>query len=322
MVNYKKYAEELIGNWETGQYEPQRETVQNVYQTNWNKLANDYNTLKDKLARNFSNAQTAYANTLGNIQGEGFNRMRNANIDLANRGLSNSGMVNLVTQADTQRKGEDVDKALASLLATNNASIEGLTKGVGALGQQQSKLASDLAGDLGGITKAEAASGQQYANLLASIGQGKAGRAASRAGSGKSKEDKNLEEMYRALGIVQTLNNDELSDEDKRFILTSQYDVDTEKSKNVVDVYNTNKQYNQTSDKIQNLQNRLDANLEWGNELADRGLNNDFEWLMTRFPTTLNQISRNSLNRRLTNEQNKLNNLTYQDLNELLYGRK
>lgn len=301
MASYKKYAEDLVGNWETGQYEPQRETIQNVYQTNWNKLINDYNTLKDKLARNFSNAQINYANTLGDVQNESFNRMRNANIDLANRGLSTSGVGNLVTQADTQRKGEDVDKALASLLATNNASIEGLTKGVTSLGQQESNLASDLAGDLGGITKAETSNAQQYANLLAGIGETARKRDLSKAGS-KSQDE--INELKRRMLIADTLESEDMTDDEKSKYLTIYLDVPAETAKQAVTAYANNKLIDTNKEKILNNIN-----------------------FMTKYLTSMGQnlpgnligtIKQNQINR----AQNEIKDKTYEDLYKILYGNK
>ena len=194
MASYKNYAENLIGNWEKDIYEPQKDVTKAIYQTNWDALTNNYNAVKDKLARNFNLARNEYANILDDVQNSSFNRMNNANIDLANRGLSGSGMLNLVTQGDTQLKGQTVDKALADLLSTNNASLEGLREGVIGLGEKQSKLASDLAGDIGRLTDADAANNQQYGGLLAGIAEGAAQRAASRAGSGSSRSAKKAKE--------------------------------------------------------------------------------------------------------------------------------
>ena len=195
MADYKKYAENLIGNWEKDIYEPQKQVTKDIYQTNWNKLTNDYNTVRDKLNRNFQLAREQYANTLNDVQNSSFNRMNNANIDLANRGLSSSGMLDLVSQADTQSKGEDVDKALASLLNTNNATLTGLSEGVMDLGSKQSELAGDLGTDMGKLTDADAANMQQYGGLLGSIGESAAGRASSRSGGGSSRLKKAEEEQ-------------------------------------------------------------------------------------------------------------------------------
>lgn len=317
MADYKKYAKNLIGNWETGQYEPQKQVTQDIYQTNWNKLSNDFSTLKDKLARNFENAQLEYSNVLDNVQNASFNRMRNANIDLANRGLTTSGIGDLMTQADIQAKGEDVDKALADLLAVNNASIEGLTQGVTNLGKKQSELAGDLAGDLGKLTEAEANAGQQYAGLLANIGEGAAQRALSRrnrgggSGSGKSKEDKDLDNMYRTLGIIQTLNDGSLSDDEKRIILTNQYDVNVNKSINAINSYNNNKLIEDTNSKMNKIKSSLPV---WG-----AAANSPYSQLGLKSLTNL--VNNYKINR-LNSLNDKISGLTYTDLNNLLFNKK
>lgn len=328
MANYKKYAENLIGNWEKDIYEPQKDVTKAIYQTNWDALTNNYNDVKDKLARNFELARNEYANILNDVQNSSFNRMNNANIDLANRGLSSSGMLNLITQGDTQSKGETVDKALSDLLNTNNASLEGLREGVIGLGEKQSKLAGDLAGDIGKLTDADAANNQEYGGLVAGLAQSAAQRAASRSGgsgsSKKSKEDKNLEEMYRTLGIIQTLNDDSLSDDDKRFILTSEYDVDVNKSINAIKGYNNNKLLDTTNSKI----NKISSNLQgWNNMNADWAAFANRATTPTSLKSVMNVFNvPNAVsyykNKRIDNLKDQINGLTYSDLNDILFGNK
>ena len=324
MADYKNYAENLIGNWERDIYAPQAQVTKDVYQTNWNALTNNYNTLKDKLARNFDLAQKEYANTLNNVQNTSFNRMNSANIDLANRGLSGSGVLNRIEQADTQIKGQDIDKALADLLATNNASIEGSYQGLNALGQGQSKLASELAGDLGKLTDAEAANAQQYAGLLAGIGENAAQRAASRAGSGggKTKEEEDLEEAYRKMGIAETLMDDTMDDDTKARTLAMVYDVPN--AADAVKTYNNNNLVLNTQPKIAQLQDRY-------NDYSSA--NNVYNSLVNYLPKTAlverglakiyNPFSAGMYrtNKKLNKQQEKINGLTYQDMYDYLYNR-
>lgn len=332
MASYKKYAEDLIGNWETGQYEPIRTSAQNIYQTNINKLANDFGALKDKLARNFANAQLDYQNTMNAVQNESFNRMRNANIDLANRGLSTSGMGDLVTQGDVQQKGQDVDKALADLLAVNNASIEGLTEGTMNLGERQSDLAGDLGKDLGGITDKEAANAQQYANLIAGIGENAAQRAASRARSGggggsrstKSKKESEADEVKRRILIADTLASKDLTDDQKKQYLNTYLGVPGDTAVAAVDSYNMNNQLQANRNTITNLQNKIDNynanNAKWLSVANNPSTPSIIRGAMNLFnvPNAQSYYTQNRLNR----IQNENAGLTYTDLAELLYGRK
>ena len=237
--------------------------------------------------------------------------MSNANIDLANRGLSNSGMMDLITQADTQSKGEDVDKALASLLNTNNASLSGLAEGVIDLGSGQNSLAGDLSGDIGKLTDADAANMQQYGGLLGNLGENAAGRAASRAKSGKSKDEKEDDEFYRILGIITTLNNNELSDDDKKYVLKTQYDVDVNTGSKAIKGYNDNNLINTTNDRIKKMQNSLSS---WASATLDPNLP---PWV--RF---ISNIGLGAKRNKIEEQKNKINGLTYSDLNEILFGKK
>lgn len=320
MADYKKYAENLIGNWEKDIYEPQKQVTKDIYQTNWNKLTNDYNTVRDKLARNFNLARQEYANTLNDVQNSSFNRMNNANIDLANRGLSGSGMLNLITQADTQTKGEDVDKALASLLNTNNASLSGLAEGVMNLGSKQSELASDLGGDIGKLTDADAANMQQYGGLLGSIGESTAGRASSRSGGGSSrlkKAEEEQNELYRRLGIIQTLSDDSLSEQEKRIALTSMYDMPIQDANDAISAQN----YTNTRNKLNKAEsslNKLNSNaLEYAN--PNNVLNNiGVVRTIRKSASGINDLLRKNAQNKVDKLNNELSNYTYEDLWKIL----
>ena len=309
MASYKKYAENLVGNWEKDIYEPQKQITQDIYRTNWNQLVNNYNDVRDKLTRNFELAKANYTNSLNDIQDDSFNRMSNVNADLASRGLSGSGVINRAIQGDTTVKGEASDRALANLLAQNNASIEGLGKNVIGLGQGQTQLASDLSGDLGTLTDKDAANNQALAGLLADVSEGAARRAASRSGSGKSKSDKNMEEQYRRLGIAQTLLDDTIDDDTKSLILGLNYDVTN--AGDIVNAYNNNKTY---------ANNYISTSTALNN--ARNNLNNSFSRPSYGIGAPL-RVLENSYNlNRVNNLTKNLNDLTYSDLNELLYGKK
>lgn len=319
MADYKKYAENLIGNWEKDIYEPQKQVTKDIYQTNWNKLTNDYNTVRDKLARNFNLARQEYANTLNDVQNSSFNRMNNANIDLANRGLSGSGMLNLITQADTQAKGEDVDKALASLLNTNNASLSGLAEGVMNLGSKQSELASDLGGDIGKLTDADAANMQQYGGLLGSIGENAAGRASSSSSGSarvqKAEEEQN--ELYRRLGIIQTLSDDSLSEQEKRVTLTSVYDMPLQDANDAISSLNYQKTNEKLSKVSKNLNKYIQNDLEYEN--TGNPLNNFIGIKPIRI--VARDINNKLLRGAAKNKsklENELSNYTYEDLWNIL----
>ena len=317
MADYKKYAENLIGNWEKDIYEPQKQVTRDIYQTNWNKLTNDYNTVKDKLARNFELARNEYANTLNDVQNSSFNRMNNANIDLASRGLSGSGILNLITQADTQTKGEEIDKALSSLLNTNNASLSGLAEGVMDLGSGQTSLAGDLGSDLGKLTDADAANMQQYGGLLGNLGESAAGRAASKSGgSGRLKKaEEEQKELYRRLGIIQTLNNEDLSEQEKRVILSGSYDMpikDADAALSAINYTNTNSKLNKAKGKYNKyVQNKM----EYSN--PNNILNINFK-VIRNMARLINEGLLNSTRNRVNDLQDELSNYTYEDLWNIL----
>jgi hypothetical protein len=267
MANNVKYAQNLIGDWSKNIYEPKKQVLQDIYQTNWNKLSNDYNTLKDTLARNYETARQAYNNELSNIQNESFNRMNASTIDLANRGLTSSGVGNLVQNADTQIKGEDVNKSLSSLLDTNNKNVSGLIEGTNSLGAQQTSLADQLAGDVAGLTDADAANNQQYAGLVSGIAESAASRAASRAlASASRREEDDEDELKRRMLISDILDAEDMSDDDKVKNLVLYGGVEGTQARNAVSAIN----YNKTQ------ANLVKAQEDLNNYIAKKGLDSRF----------------------------------------------
>lgn len=249
MASYKKYAENLIGNWEKDIYAPQQQIAQDVYKTNWDQLTNNFNTLKDQLARNFENVKTDYANTLADVQDTSFNRVNAAYNDLATRGLSASGMVNDIVRADTALKGQEVDKALSDLMKTTGENVSNLTKGVNDYGAGQTSLATNLAEDLGKLTDADAANNQQYAGLVGSIAESAASRAANNAISRMSRvEEDEDEELKRRMFIAQTLESEDYNDDQKIRILSMYAGVPVEQGKQVLSAYNYEKVQGQIND--------------------------------------------------------------------------
>lgn len=322
MANYKKYAENLVGDWETGQYEPQREALQKSYNTNWQKLTNEFNVLKDKLNKKMSDAQINYGEEINNIQNNAYNRMNNAYQDLANRGLTGSGMVDLTSRANTKTTGEEADKALSDLLSVTSEGVSGLYNAANKLAEQQSSLSGNLANALADVGDAESGNGQQYANLIAGIADSAEGRAASRSGSGKTKDEKEDEEFYRILGIIDTLNDSELSDDDKKYLLKTRYDVDVNTGSKAIKGYNNNKLLDETNNKISKLTKSVDKLTNAGNTYSRYvgGNNGSYNTLAELFnvPRALSIWQNKSLQK----QKDKINGLTYSDLNEILFGKK
>lgn len=273
-----KYAKNLIGDWEKDQFEPQRVVLQNIYETNWNKLTNDFNNLKDTLERNQKLAQLKYGGDISNIQEESYDRVKNYYQDLANRGLSSSGMVSQLERANTEATGQEVDKALSSLLKQSSEGVSALSEATGKLADSQSELNRDLANDLGSIGEAEAANLRAYADLVSSISESDEQRksTARRSGSGGSDIEKEDNEFYRRMGIMDTLNSEDYTDDEKRYILASEYDVPIEQVNSLLSGINyskTNTKLNQAIDDYNKSKNNRILKPTGSNTVPDRIIN-------------------------------------------------
>lgn len=250
----KKYAENLIGNWETSQYEPQRQVVKDIYQTNWNNLTNDLNALNAQLESNFERARQQYSGSLQDTTENSFRNMYNAETNLANRGLAASGLLNTVNQANIADVGNTVNTDLENLLNLNRASIEGSISGLNTYGSNINKLAVNLADDLGGITDAETKNLQNYYNLISDLTESASEREANNASSRASIKqqqaendlENDLENKYRLLQVLETLDDESLTDNDKRTVLTRELNLTAKQADDAISAKN----YRTTSEKL------------------------------------------------------------------------
>ena len=321
----RNYAENLIGNWETNQYEPQRQVVRDVYRTNWNKLTSDLNTLKDQLNRNFERAKTNYGDTLGQTTNDSFSRMYNVENNLANRGLTGSGLINRYNQSDIAKKGDETNTALSKLLNTNEQGISGLISGVSNYGGKLNSLAGDLADDLGGISDKERANAQQYANLVSSIIESAEDRDLAKYKASMSRKQEETDEetnlILRRLGIMKTLEDDTLSDNEKLLSLVNDYDM---KADDAVSAMNSVR-YTNTKNKLDDAKQRLNKltmnSLEYVN--PNNRLNNIPGVSSVRKGASyVYDLFRDAQQNRVNSLNDELSNYTYKDLAELINNYK
>ena len=221
MTNYVK---NLIGDWETEQFEPLRQVAQKTYQTNWDKLTNDFNSLNEQLAQNFKNARIQHNNALLENARNSYMRMVNAEQNLANRGLTGSGLLNTYDAMNTQQTGQENNEALQTLMDANKANIEGRFSGLDVYNRNLNDLSGDLLDNLSGITDAEGDNLRNYRNLIADLSESYNSRNSKYSiQSAENDLEEEEQEFYRRKGILETLNNSELSDYEKRKILINEY---------------------------------------------------------------------------------------------------
>lgn len=320
-----RYAENLIGKWEDDQFEPQRLAVQNTYNTNWEALTNDFNNLKDQLERNQKLAQLEYGGQIGDIQNNAYDRTSQYYQNLANRGLSSSGMVDQLSRANTEATGQEVDKALEGLLSVTSEGVKALSDAGHNLALEQQDLNRGLADDLGAISDAEAANAQAYANLVASITQSADQRRASYGGGSKD-EDEEYDEIYQLITIKDIMNNPETSDDDKYFELVKDAAVTPEQAEKILSSYNYNKISDELS-KAQSTYNENTRNLKAYNPVAE-GSNPVTNALVMVNPVTATarwgiglpivKHSVKSSEKNLNKLQKDIEKYTYEDLKDIM----
>lgn len=220
------YAENLIGKWETEQYEPLRQVAQDKYKANWDKLSTDYNNLNEQLAQNFTNARKQYNNAILQNSKNAYNRMYNAEADLADRGLTGSGMMNVYNALNTEQHGQENNAALEELMKANEATIKGRFTALDDLAKGNLDLIQDLGKELAGITDAEGDNYKTYRDLIGSLNESRSSRASSYANANAERElEEDEMEFYRKLGILKTLNNEDIDEYEKKLLLINTYDM-------------------------------------------------------------------------------------------------
>jgi len=272
----RQYAEGLVGPLDRSAYGQQRTVAQNTYDTNWQNVQNQYKNLQDKLKLQQQRANKEFAEGLVDVAENSFNRQRTGSGNLANRGLSASGLTNILAQADTAQKGEDIGKLLKSAGAISTETADKLSQANTKYAQESTNLMGKLADTLADIGDSETAAQNRYNQTLAGIAGAMdqreannalqaAQRAASRASSGSSRAVKDaqneLEEFYKRATINEILASPDMTDRQKENYLGIIFGIDN--AGNAVTAYNNN--VNATT----NYENKL-ASLQKAAEAEER----------------------------------------------------
>ncbi len=317
------YAKNLIGDWETEQFEPLRQVAQSQYQTNWNKLTNDLNNLNEQLDRNFKNARIQYNNALSDTAKTSYLRLYNAEQDLANRGLTGSGLLNVYNTGNTEQLGKENNALLQNLMSANKANVEGGLSGLDTYARNATDLAGNLANDLAGITDAEGDNLRAYNDLVSSISESAANR------SLKYSTDKNDEEtdrLYQLITINDIMNSENTDDSTKFSELVTEAAVSPEQAERILSSYN----YNKVNAKIEDNQRLLQKsknNLEkYKNAKFINGLTGFTTLQSPNNPLAairglgygITKLNENNRTKKLNELNQELSKYTYEDLKNIL----
>ena len=353
----REYAEELVGALDRSAYNQQRDVAKATYNTNWENVQNQYKNLQDKLKLQQQRANRDFAEGLVNVAENSFNRERQGSGNLANRGLSASGLTNMLNQADTAQKGEDIGNLLKTAGAISADTAGKLSQATSKAASEETGLLGKLANTLGDIGDAETALQNRYNNTLAGIAgamdereANNALQAAQRAargggGSGKSQEltdaENALQDFYMKAHINDVLSTPDMTDQQKANYLGIMLGMDN--SGNIVDAYNRNanatNNYNARLNELQKAADRQEArnksiqktidNYERSQQNYNRFFNNGR--YNENNSNALYNVSAPSLMTPTASfnydDINALNNfknqgITYEDLAQLLYGNR
>ena len=353
----REYAEELVGALDRSAYNQQRDVAKATYNTNWENVQNQYKNLQDKLKLQQQRANRDFAEGLVNVAENSFNRERQGSGSLANRGLSASGLTNMLNQADTMQKGEEIGNLLKNAGAISADTAGKLSQATSKAASEETGLLGKLANTLGDIGDAETALQNQYNSTLAGIAgamdereANNALQAAQRAargggGSGKSQEltdaENALDEFNRNLYINDVLSNSDMTDQQKANYLGIMFGMNG--TDNIVDAYNKNvnatTDYNNRLNELQKAANKEEKRnnsiqkamqqyekqqARLNNSVFGNGLYKPTNNALYNVDTSNFLIPRGTPTYDSINALNDFRNqgITYEDLAALLYGNR
>lgn len=352
----REYAESLVGALDRSAYGQQRDVAQSTYNTNWQNVQNQYKNLQDKLKLQQQRANRAFAEGLVDVAENSFDRQRLGSGNLANRGLSASGLTNMLNQADTAQKGEEISKLLKSAGDISLSTADRLSQAATKAAQEESGLMGKLANTLADIGDAETAAQNQYNRALAGIAGAmdereannalQAAQRAASGGGGKSRAqadaENELEEFYKRATINEVLSNKDMTDNQKSNYLGIIFGIDN--ADKAVSAYTNNvnatKNYKTQLKQLQkaakkeenknranyqaytrNLQNkRADEVLNQNNQVFNRIRNDNFINNNSLYNPNIDRVPEVTVDDAAALRNFKNKGITYEDLAALLYG--
>lgn len=342
----RTYAENLVGTLDRSGYQKQRDAITQAYNTNWQNIQNQYKNLTDKIKRQQEQANEDFANGLVQVASDSFDRMSQSNQDMANKGLTLSGIGNLMVQSDTQMKGDEIGKLLKSVGATMSEGAEKLKDANQKIASQENELNKGYGSSLGDVGDSETAAQNAFNNALADIAEAMEARqdnndlaakqrAASRSGrSGTSKEEEELNEFYKKMAITEILSSEDMTDRQKSNSLAILFG--TKNSDRVVDAFNKNSTATKTrnkaiksaksaatkefNDALKERQRNVNLmNLYTGNAYKNLLFGNSNNLNPDRYYKNLEEQNK-ARTEYVNNAINKVEPLSYEDLAKMLYG--
>lgn len=210
------YAKNLVGNYDKTYLDENRKVLKDSYSTNWKRLQQTYDNLVQSLEQDRQRNQLAFNKGLTNVSENSFDNMKNSMSNLATRGLTGSGVVDLATQQDTTVKGQAVDKLLSSIGSDMTANIGNLVKANTNLAEQQSGLNTNLADALAGVGNKDLGNQLNYMETVSDITS--------------SKDARDAEAAMRAARTSASKGLDEEEQEwaRRKLLLSLAYDLDPE----------------------------------------------------------------------------------------------
>ena len=340
----REYAENLVGALDRSAYNQQRDVAQNTYSTNWQNVQNQYKNLQDKLKLQQQRANTDFAEGLINAAENSFNRERQGSGNLANRGLSASGLTNMLEQSDIEQKGEEIGKLLKGAGNVSVDTASKLSEGTTKFANEGAGLMDKLADTLGDIGDAETTLQNKYNNVLAGIAGAmdereannelQAMQRASSGSGGKSKKQKQvedkLEDFYKRAAITEILNSNDINEQQKANTLGIMFGIDN--ARDAVRKYESNVNLTEKKqNRINDIKNEI-AKQNRNSILAGiAGANTNYNLIGSNFKndaySPYSPVLKNNNVEPASSKWDRIKAIentpiTYQELNSLLYGKK
>ena len=238
--------------------------------------------------------------------------------------MSASGLTNILSQADTAQKGEDITRLLKTAGDISAGTADKLSQANTKYAQESTNLMGKLANTLADIGDAETAAQNRYNQTLAGIAESKDKRdaaaalqAAQRSASGSGSAENELEEFYKRATINEILASPDMSDDQKANYLKIIFGMDN--ANQAVMAYNNNvnatENYNNEIERLEK-EDKINAENAVRRSFLAYGITPPNQILLEKLAQNIEPQNAD----KILNLKNR--GITYEDLDKIMYGNR
>lgn len=246
----KDYAREQLGTLDQSYLDKERQSAQNTYNTSVSNLENSFNNLMTQINSNRESAKKNFNIGKANVAENAYNVNRNNQVDLASRGVGNSGLKTLGevgNRIETGRQYSDLantyydtmndldttqNQSQAQLNIDRQIANNTLEKELADIATRQGEATNNYNMTLGQLAENVQSRWDNNANAQASLNQAR--QAANQAHQDAVNAAKDQIKQLNQQTFTNIVNNKDLTDDDRVAAIQSYFRVDRDTAINAL----------------------------------------------------------------------------------------